>query len=156
MNGRENTPVAIGNSDLCQKAGSARLNPKNVTTVFSALSLKAPWNCVTIKLQKPRCQGRSGVFVVTKGGFYREAALGAMSDWMSGHLCSSRSPRSISSPGLPVDDGGTVMSRVIVPKGRPSTCTVLCGDSDDKISRRYEPGTTSSMRNRPSSSTIIW
>src|SRR4029077_16050084 len=30
------------------------------TRNFSALSLNAPWNCVTIKLQKPRCQFLGG------------------------------------------------------------------------------------------------
>ena len=35
--------------------GGIMFKPMNVTSVLSALSLNAPWNCVTIRLQKPRC-----------------------------------------------------------------------------------------------------
>ena len=65
MNGSENNAVVNGKSALCQRGDRARLSPKNVTSVFSALSENAPWNCVTMRLQNPRRQFGCPVPVVS-------------------------------------------------------------------------------------------
>ena len=50
----------------------AAAKPMKVTRVFSALSLKAPWNCVTIRLQKPRREEAvaGGIELLMAGGLY--------------------------------------------------------------------------------------
>ena len=53
IKGKENNAAVTGTKALCICSESARFRPKKTTRVFRALSLKAPPNCVMIRLQKP-------------------------------------------------------------------------------------------------------
>lgn len=54
MKGSANKAVVNDIKDLCIPAERAMLRPINVTSVLRALSLNAPSNWVTIRLQNPR------------------------------------------------------------------------------------------------------
>ena len=60
MKGRENNPVVSGTNASCSQCDSAMFSPTKVTTIFRALSLNAPSNCVRIRLQNPRKYGWPG------------------------------------------------------------------------------------------------
>ncbi len=54
MNGSANKAPVKGTRALCIPAERAMFRPMNVTSVLRALSLNAPSNWVTIRLQNPR------------------------------------------------------------------------------------------------------
>src|SRR5262245_66531935 len=58
MNGTEKRIPRAGTRLLRWAALVAAARPMNVTSPLSALSLKAPWNCVTMSAQNPRRGGR--------------------------------------------------------------------------------------------------
>ena len=60
MNGSANKAAVKGTRASCIPAERAMLRPINVTSVLRALSLNAPSNWVTIKLQNPRKGGWPG------------------------------------------------------------------------------------------------
>src|ERR1700680_4566120 len=60
-----------------------------MTRNFSPLSLNAPWNCVTIRLQKPSCQWEGGLDALTTetppvcvSVFAADASLGTVGIWI--------------------------------------------------------------------------
>ena len=55
--GSENKAAVSGTSASCIPFDNAMFRPTNVTTILRALSLNAPSNWVTIKLQNPRKRG---------------------------------------------------------------------------------------------------
>ena len=56
MKGREKIAATAGTNLSRSAGGSPMPSTSTVTSFCRALSLKAPWNCVTIRLQKPRFQ----------------------------------------------------------------------------------------------------
>src|SRR5579859_7782429 len=60
MNGKDSNALASGTSASFSAEEVATLRPMKITNPWRALSLKAPSNCVTIKLQKPRKRGSIG------------------------------------------------------------------------------------------------